>query len=274
MPQIQVIATGSSSFDLSNKIKEPLTGRAIEFFLAPFFLFEISQNKIEIQRLLDSYLIFGLYPEVIKNKKEAPMILRGIYKNYLYKDALEYQGLKNPEIVERLLVALALQIGHEVSLTELSSTLGIDQKTVASYICLLELAFVVFRLSPFSRNLRKEISKSRKIYFWDTGIRNAIINNFNPLTLRSDIGPLWENFIISERLKRNEIISQSPNLYFWRTWQKQEIDYVEEKEGKLFGYEIKWQDKKRKPPSIWLKTYPNGHWQLINKNNFLEFLCD
>ncbi len=271
-PQIQIIATGSSSFDLSNKIKEPLTGRAIEFFLPPFFLLEVDKEKQEINRLLGTRLIFGLYPEVVLKPNEAKDILKSFYQGSLYKDALEYQGLKNPEVIEKLLVALALQIGSQVSYSELASLLGIDQKTVAFYIRLLELAFVIFRLPPFSRNLRKEISKSRKIYFWDNGIRNAIINNFNPLSYRNDIGALWENFLIVERQKRNLITGFSPNIYFWRTWQKQEIDYLEEEGGKIYGFEIKWQEKKKKPPKIWQETYKNSSYHLINRENFLEFL--
>lgn len=271
-PSLQIIATGSSSFDLSNRINEPLTGRAFEFHLGPFSLAETSADPTELRRLLETRLIFGLYPEVVTAQNERQDILRTIYKNYLYKDALEYQGLKNPDLVEKLLTALALQIGSEVSLTELASLLGIDQKTVSSYIRLLELAFIIFRLSPLSRNLRKEISKSRKIYFWDSGIRNAVINSFNPLALRNDGGALWENFLIAERLKRNQIIGRSPNCFFWRTWDQQEIDYLEEEEGKFFGYEIKWQSKKEKAPKLFQETYRNTAWQLINRENFLKFL--
>lgn len=272
-PDLQVIATGSSSFDLSNKIAEPLTGRAYEFNLGPLFFLETNSDQTELRRLLESRLIFGLYPEIVVDPQKAKDTLGTIYKNYLYKDVLEYQGLKNSELIEKLLAALALQIGSEVSLTELAGLLGVDKKTVASYIRLLEAAFIIFRLPPFSRNLRKEISKSRKIYFWDTGIRNAIINNFNPFSLRNDLGGLWENFLLTERLKRNEIIGKSPNRYFWRTWNQQEVDYLEEEGGKYFGYEIKWQDKKVQPPPLWEQTYPNASWQLINKENFWDFLA-
>jgi len=249
-----------------------LTGRAFEFHLGPFFLMETSADPIEIGRLLESRLIFGLYPEVVTAKNERQDLLRTIYKNYLYKDALEYQGLKNPDLVEKLLTALALQIGSEVSLTELASLLGIDQKTVSSYIRLLELAFVIFRLPPLSRNLRKEISKSRKIYFWDTGIRNAVINNFNPLSLRNDAGPLWENFLIAQRLQRNEILGKQANYYFWRTWDQQEIDYVEETEGILSGWEIKWQGKGKRMPGAWAESYQNARYQTIDRKNYLDFL--
>lgn len=268
---LQVIATGSSSFDLSNKISEPLTGRAFEFRLGPFSIKETSNDSVKLRRLLETRLIFGLYPEVVVASSEKQEILKTIYKSYLYKDALEYQGIKNPELIEKLLVALALQVGSEVSYTELATLLGIDQKTVASYIRLLEQAFVIFRLPPLSRNLRKEISKSRKVYFYDTGIRNAVINNFNPLSLRVDTGPLWENFIIAERFKRNEILGKQVNCYFWRTWNQQEIDYVEEEGGILSGWEIKWDDKSKKAPKAWTETYKNSTFRIINRNNYLGF---
>lgn len=272
-PQIQIIATGSSSFDLSNKIKEPLTGRAYEFFLAPLSILEMNQSKIEIKRLIENFLIFGLYPETInKNNEEKKEILRAIYKNYLYKDIFEYQYLKNHYLIENLLSALALQIGSEVSYTELANLLKVDQKTVAFYIRILELAFVIFRLPPLSKNLRSEISKSRKIYFWDLGIRNAIINNFNPLSLRQDIEGLWENFVVAEKIKKNLITGKDPNYYFWRTWKKQEIDFVEEYEGKFYAYEIKWKKQAKKIPKLWKENYQNSSFEIINAENFLEIL--
>lgn len=272
-PQIQVIATGSSSFDLSNKIKEPLTGRTFEFFLSPFSILELNQSKIEQKRLIEDFLIFGLYPEIInKNNEEKKEILRAIYKNYLYKDIFEYQYLKNHYLIENLLSALALQIGSEVSYTELANLLKADQKTVAFYIRILELAFVIFRLPPLSKNLRSEISKSRKIYFWDLGIRNAIINNFNPLSLRQDVGGLWENFVIVEKIKKNLILGKDPNYYFWRTWKKQEIDFIEEYEGKFYAYEIKWKKQAKKVPKIWRENYQNSSFEIINPENFLEIL--
>lgn len=271
-PEIQIIATGSSSFDLSNRISEPLTGRTVEFLLTPFAIKEIYPNHIEAHRLLESRLIFGSYPEVVTSPENSKEYLRSLYKNYLYKDALEFQGLKTPELIEKLLVALALQIGNEVHFTELASLLEVDKKTIASYIRLLELAFVVFRLPPLSRNLRKEISKSRKIYFWDTGIRNTIINNFNPLELRSDTGQLWENFVISERRKRNLIQGFDPNTYFWRTWTRQEVDYVEEEGGKFHGFEIKWKSKKVNPPKQWKEIYSSADWTVIDRVTFYPFI--
>lgn len=272
-PEMQIVATGSSSFDLSNKIKEPLTGRVSEFLLYPLSTLEISNNDTEIKRLLESRLIYGTYPEVVTNQETAKETLQSIYKNYLYKDALEFQGLKNPEMIEKLLTALALQVGQEVSYTELANLVGIDQKTIITYIRLLELAFVIFRISPLSRNLRKEISKSRKIYFYDLGIRNAVINNFNPIHMRSDVGQLWENFAIVERAKRNECLRVNPNRYFWRTWDKQEIDYIEEEGGTMNAFEIKWSVKEKiRQLKIWKETYPNSKWNIINRENFIGFL--
>lgn len=271
MPETQIVATGSSSFDLSNKINEPLTGRTFDFFLPPLSLTEISQNPLETDRLLEARMIYGLYPEIVTSPETARDTIGGIYKNYLYKDALEFQSLRRPELIEKLLAALALQIGNEVSLTELAVLLEADKQTIAAYIRLLELAFVVFRLPPLSRNLRNEINSSRKIYFWDNGIRNAIINNFNPLALRSDTGALWENFAIAERMKRNGNAGLTPNVYFWRTWSKQEIDYIEEEGGQLRAFEVKWQKIRRHPPLLWGKTYANSTWQSVTRNNCLDF---
>jgi len=271
-PHIQVIATGSSSFDLSNKINEPLTGRSIDFFLPPFAISEISKDETETNRLLETRLIYGMYPEIVLNQDKAVGNLKEIYNKYLYKDVFEFQGLKNPEIAEKLLSALALQMGQEVSYTELASLIGVDQKTIANYVRLLELAFVIFKLSPLSRNLRKEIGKSRKIYFWDLGVRNAVINNFNPINLRTDIGQLWENFVIIERAKRNNIKRFTPNRYFWRTWDQQEVDYVEDEGGTLNGFEIKWNTDKIKVPKTFLETYSGSKIELINKNNYQKFI--
>src|SRR6266498_4187278 len=251
LTDLQIIATGSSSLDLSNKIKEPLTGRASEFFLPPFSVTEINKNRLEAERLLETRLRYGLYPEVVTEPDKAEDLLRAIHRNYLYKDALEFAGLKNPEAVEKLVSALALQIGQEVSYTELANLVGVDQKTISTYVRLLELSFIIFRLAPLSRNLRKEISKSRKIYFWDLGIRNASINNFNPLALRNDVGQLWENFLVMERVKKDLTDRRFTNKYFWRTWDKQEVDYVEEEGGHFQAFEIKWNKTKKYPPKAW-----------------------
>lgn len=272
-PQIQIIATGSSSFDLSNKINEPLTGRSHQFLLTPLSLGEVYPDLLTANRMLETRLIYGGYPEAVTSPHEAADYLHNLYQNYLYKDALEYQRLKSPELVEKLLSALALQIGSEVSLTELGKLLGVDKSTISRYIRLLEQAFVIFRLPPLSRNLRKEINKTRKIYFWDTGIRNAIINNFNPLSLRTDTGALWENFLIAERTKRNQNGGLFPNTFFWRTWTMQEIDYIEDSGGRLNAFEIKWQKSRKNAPLSWRQAYPDSRWQSITRNNYWDFLA-
>ena len=273
-PEKQVIATGSSSLDLSDEIVEPLTGRKYEFQLFPFALSELEDKYsfLEIQRILENRIIMGMYPEIVKKSDEAEILLKSLASSYLYKDVLQYQDIRKPELLEKLLTALALQIGSEVSYNELANLLGVSKQTVANYIQLLEKSFVIFHLSPFSRNLRNELTKLRKIYFYDTGIRNAVINNFNPMEMRQDIGQLWENFMISERLKQNAIIGRQVNTYFWRTHQQQEIDYLEDAEGKLKGFEFKWKTGKYRIPKIFLKTYPGSKVQLISKNNFQEFI--
>jgi len=275
-PEKQVIATGSSSLDLSDEIVEPLTGRKYEFQLFPFALSELKDKYsfLEIQRIFENRIIMGMYPEIVKKSDEAEILLKSLASSYLYKDVLQYQDIRKPELLEKLLTALALQIGSEVSYNELANLLGVSKQTVANYIQLLEKSFVIFHLSPFSRNLRNELTKLRKIYFYDTGIRNAIINNFNPMEMRQDIGQLWENFMISERLKQNTIIGRQVNTYFWRTHQQQEIDYLEDAKGKLKGFEFKWKTGKYRIPKIFLKTYPGSEVQLISKNNFQEFIYD
>ncbi len=273
-PQIQIIATGSSAFELSNRISEPLTGRTYEYQLFPLSHTEILtfSNQTEIQRLLERRLIYGMYPDIINNDSEAETLLRNITKNYLYKDVLEYERIKNPDLLEKLLQALALQIGNEVSYTELAQILGVDKKTVASYIRILEQAFIIYILKPFSRNLRKELGKLRKIYYYDLGIRNALINNFNPISLRQDTGAIWENFLIIERIKCFSNQGLFPNRYFWRTWDKQEIDYIEESGGQLSGFEIKWGDKISSAPKSWTVTYPRATFKIINRNNYMKFV--
>ncbi len=273
-PDRQLIATGSSSLDLSNKIVEPLTGRKYEFHLFPFSLPELSQkfSLIELRRILESRIILGMYPEIEEKPDEAQVLLKSLASSYLYKDILQYQDIRRPEILEKLLIALALQIGREVSYNELANSLGVTKETITNYIQLLEKAFVIYRLSPFSRNLRNELSKLRKIYFYDTGIRNALVNNFNSLQIRQDVGQLWENFMISERLKRNSNNGYLVNAYFWRTHQQQEIDYLEESGGRLSGFEIKWQARKGRAPETFLKAYPGSQVELINRDNFEAFV--
>ncbi len=272
LPDIQVIATGSSSFELSDKIKEPLTGRKIEFHLYPFSVNELSglYSKTEIERLLERRIIYGMYPEVVL--KEDPDLIGQLADSYLYKDVLAYQNIKRHDILIKLLQALALQIGSEVSYNELSNMIGIDKKTVENYLNILEQSFVIFRLMPFSRNLRNELKKLRKIYFYDTGIRNALVSNMNPLNIRNDAGALFENFMISERLKLNANFGRRKNIYFWRTHQQKEIDYIEESSGKLEAYEFKLGIKAQKPPKEFLEAYPDSTHKVITRENFRGFL--
>lgn len=272
---IQVIATGSSSFELFSSVVEPLTGRKYEFYLFPLSAQELSSiySPLEIKRLIHNRVIMGMYPEVITKPNESNDVLKELAGSYLYKDILTYQGLRSPEALERLLQALALQIGSEVSYNELAGTVGIDKKTVDTYIQILEKAFVVFRLNPFSRNLRNELKKLRKIYFFDTGIRNAVIRNLNPIHLRQDAGHLWENFLISERTKYNLNNRINVNAYFWRSHQQQEIDYLEDNSGMLSGFEMKWGTKRQRIPKLFLSTYKESTIEKIDKDNFMQFVC-
>lgn len=273
-PEIQIIATGSSSFELSNSIIEPLTGRKIELYLYPIAIEELlqSESSIEVNRLLENRIIYGMYPEIIQNQISQYNTLLELTRSYLYKDILQYQSIKNPNILDGLLQALALQIGNEVSYNELAILLQIDKKTVERYIDLLEKAFIIFRLNPLSRNQRHEISSKRKIYFYDTGIRNMVIKNLNSLNLRQDKGALWENFIVAERKKYLEYHNKNPRSYFWRTYEQQEIDYLEEENGILNAFEIKWSETKWNKPSAFKQSYPETNSLLINNSNYLDFL--
>lgn len=271
----QVLVTGSSSLELSSKINEPATGRMFEYKLFPLSLSELANNtsQREETRLLEQRMIYGLYPEIVTNPSDNKRLLSSLANNYLYKDLLSYQGIKKPEILHKLVRALALQIGSKVSYNELSNLLGIDKETVESYIYLLEKCFVVFRLPSYSRNMRNEIKKGKKIYFYDNGIRNALISNFAPLEMRQDTGALWENFMISERMKRNTYLNDYSQLFFWRTQQQQEIDLIEEKDGQLFAYEFKWNSKKKyKLPSSFESNYSNTEFNVISRENFWEFV--
>lgn len=273
IPERQVIATGSSSFDIANRISEPLTGRIFPFFLSAFSLLELKSlySSLELERLFEGFLRFGLYPETIQQtEEEAKKLIALITDQYLYKDLLEFERLRHPEILQKLLQALALQLGNEVSYTELSQLIQVSRQTVERYLDLLEKSFVIFRLLPLSRNPRKEIGTTRKIYFYDLGIRNSLINNFNRLELRNDVGALFENFCIVERMKRQEIEETSMNRYFWRTYQQQEIDLIEEEGGKLQGFEFKWKKTGAKIPKAFLSLYPGSSFSVINRENFLE----
>ena len=275
LPDIQLIVTGSSSLDLANDINEPLTGRKFEYTLFPLSFGELIENNELIQTMgeLERRLSFGSYPDVINNHGNEREILNNLTSSYLYKDLLSFKGIRKPEMLEKLLIALAFQMGNEVSYTELSNTLQVDKETVSNYIYLLEQTFIIFRLSPFSRNLRNELTKKRKFYFIDNGIRNALIANYNPVDLRQDIGQLWENFLISERLKFNHYHFQYANSYFWRTHQQQEIDYLEEKSGKLYAWEFKWSKTKRyRFPKTFLNNYPENITAIITRDNYLDFI--
>lgn len=275
-PHLQVIATGSSSFELSNKVSEPLTGRKAVYKLYPLTFEEMNQGAsfVETSRNLTRVLRFGLYPSVIlADDKQAQENLNEIASSYLFKDILEFQYLKKPEILLGLLKLLAFQISNEVSYTELAGKLRVDQTVVQRYIQLLEDNFVIFRLPALKRNLRNEIGKSRKIYFWDLGIRNAIIQRINTLDTRDDTGALWENFCISERMKFLVYNNRQENSYFWRTYSQHEIDYIEEADGKYNAFEFKWQaGKKTGLPKEYKEGYPDSVCETITPANFMDWL--
>ncbi|MCF8357959.1 MAG: ATP-binding protein [Prolixibacteraceae bacterium] len=275
IPGIQVIATGSSSFDLLNAVNEPLTGRKWEYLLFPLSYNELINHydPISEKGLLNHRLIFGSYPEIVEKKGNEHELLQLLTSNYLYKDLLIHEQIKKPQIIEKLVRALAFQVSNEVSYGELAQTVGADIQTIEKYIDMLEKAFIVFRLYGLSRNLRNEIKKSRKIYFYDNGIRNTVIGNFSPVSSRTDIGALWENYFISERKKFLAYANDYSNCYFWRTHAQQEIDYIEEKDGILKAFEIKWNPlKKVKFPASFLKAYPSNETNVVHPGNFADFL--
>jgi uncharacterized protein len=271
---VQVIATGSSSFELSGKVNEPLTGRKYEFMLFPLSFQEMVQHHglLEEKRQLEQRIIFGYYPEIVTHPGEEKERLQLLTDSYLYKDLLMLEQIKKPALLEKLLKALALQIGSEVKFNEVAQTIGSDQKTVEKYIDLLQKAFVLFQVPAFSRNVRNEIKKGRKIYFYDCGVRNAVLNNFNTLSNRTDTGALWENFVMAERLKYLRYKSDDAKFYFWRTTQQQEIDLVEEAGDKLTAYEIKWKKTKIRLPVTFTANYPNVPSAVISQENVEEFI--
>lgn len=275
-PDKYFIATGSSSFELANKTGESLTGRKRVVTLYSIAQLELAYTNSPSEQIreLNKYLIYGSYPEVVTAKlnKEKEEIIKQIAYSYLIKDILFFDRIKNSETIFRLLKLLAFQIGSEVSANELATNLGIDTKTVLYYLDLLEKSFVIFPLGGFSRNLHKEITKMSKYYFYDNGIRNALISSFNKLEDRNDVGQLWENFLMIERRKRNAYQKVSTNYYFWRTYDKKEIDLIEENNDQLNGFEFKWKPQKTKAPKLWLETYKNAHYQEINRNNHLDFV--
>ena len=273
--EVQLIATGSSAFELANQTNEPLTGRKWEFQLYPLSFKELVnyQNLIEERRLLHHRLVFGSYPEIITSNGNEKELLKQLTDSYLYKDILMWERIKKPEKLLKLMQALAFQLGNEVSYNELGQMIGLDNQTVEKYIQLLEKTFVIFRLGAFSRNLRKELKKSRKIYFFDNGIRNALIANFNIAALRSDIGALWENYLISERIKFLHYHQIWANYWFWRTQDQQEIDYLEERDGKIYAWEFKWSPRaKVRLSKTFSKAYPNHEFKVITPENYDSFL--
>ena len=274
---IQVIVTGSSSFELKGQVNEPLTGRKYEFFLYPVSFREMADHTtlLEEKRMINHRLIYGYYPEIVSNPGEEKELLNLLADSYLYKDLFAWEQIKKPAVLEKLLQALALQMGNEVSYHELGQLIGADNQTVERYIDLLEKTFVVFRLAALSRNLRNELKKSRKIYFYDNGIRNAIIKNFNPPDLRDDRGALWENFMISERMKANQYSNRLVNIWFWRTHAQQEIDFIEEYNGKLHAYEFKWNPSKKVHFSkSFLNAYPGSTTMAVTPDNYDEFILE
>jgi uncharacterized protein len=273
---IRILVTGSSSFELAGQIGEPLTGRKISLTLYPFSQSELSAlyNSYDLKEKLEDFMIFGAYPEVIisPDKNEKIRILNELVGSYLLKDILELDRVKSSKLLLDLLRLLAFQVGNLVSLSELSVSLQIDNKTVARYLDLFEKSFVIFSLRGFSKNLRSEVTRKCKYYFYDNGVRNALISNFNPLNIRNDQGMLWENFIFMERLKWRNYKGLNANIFFWRTYDSKEIDLIEEREGKLFGYEFKWGTKIQKPPVSWHSNYPDASYEIINPENYLDFI--
>jgi len=291
---VKVIATGSSSFDLANKINEPLTGRKWgaalfrdvhvaaphaasmpQYHLFPLSFSEMANQTSVLEEMgcLEMRMIFGYYPEVVMHPGEEKERLLELVNSYLYKDVLVWEKLQKAEKITRLLQALAFQIGSQVSYTEIAGLIGLDSKTVEKYIDLLEKAFIIYRLTSFSRNLRNELKTSKKIYFYDNGVRNALISAFNPLELRDDVGALWENFIMAELLKKDMYAKNYAHKWFWRTKQKQEIDLIREADGIYTAYELKWKDKKKTQcPAAFKAAYPEAKFQVISKENFIEYV--
>jgi len=272
--EVQLLVSGSSAFELNNQTNEPLTGRKWEYQMLPISWDELetSIGYVTAAQQLELRILYGMYPDTINHIGEEAEVLKQLTNSYLYKDLLAFDGIRKPEILEKLLRALALQLGNEVSYNELAQLLGIDKKTVSNYIEILEKGYVIFKLPSFSRNLRNEIKTNQKIYFYDTGVRNAIIGNFNPLEVRTDKGALWENFLVAERLKTLNYEKPLTNAYFWRTTRQQEIDYVEENAGKIKGFEFKWNPKaKSKKHKSFMKAYDTDI-NIVHRENFRDFL--
>jgi predicted AAA+ superfamily ATPase len=270
---VQLFVSGSSSFDLGNELNEPLTGRKWEYELFPISWeeYENGIGFIKSEQQIENRLLYGFYPDVINNQGKEREVLKNLVNSYLYRDILAFSDIRKPEVLEKLLQALALQMGNEVNFNELSQLIGINKVTVQKYIEILEQGYIVFRLNSFSRNIRNEIKQNRKIYFYDNGIRNMIIGNFNQLDLRQDKGALWENFLVSERRKQNIYKDTFAKMYFWRTIQQQEVDFVEENNGNILGFEFKWKNRNDKLPQSFIAAY-NAEGKVIHRENFREFV--
>jgi predicted AAA+ superfamily ATPase len=277
VPGLEVIVTGSSSFELAGQVGEPLTGRKTTVTLFPIAQLELESmhNRFELKERVDEYLIFGGYPEVVaaEARQDKIQIIEELMSSYMFKDILALERVRSPKILVDLLRLLAFQLGSEVSHHELAQKVGIDQKTVGRYLELFERTFILYNLRGYSRNLRSEITKKSKYYFYDIGMRNAIISNFNRLELRNDVGALWENFLFMERLKKRAYHGVHGNCYFWRTWEKKEIDLIEERDGNLFAYEFKWKaGKDNAVPGQWKSAYPEAVYSVIDTGNYLDFV--
>lgn len=275
IPDLNIFITGSSALDLRNKVGEPLTGRSVFFYLYPISQAELNEDFLTAKKNLQTKLIYGSYPQVVMEEtiNEKIEVLDSIKNGYLLKDILELDNQKDTVFILNLLRQIAFQIGNDISYSELASNLNVNKKTVQRYLNILEKTYIIFSLQGFSRNIRKEYSKTPRYYFWDNGIRNSLISNFNSVILRDDIGKLWENFCISERLKISNYKLFKANYYFWRTYDQKEIDLIEEKDGKLNAYEFKWKNKKVKSPKLFLDTYKKSEFEVINQDNFLSFIC-
>ncbi|WP_256527669.1 ATP-binding protein [Dyadobacter diqingensis] len=276
IPNIRIIVTGSSALDLSQKSGEPLTGRAYFHNLYPIAQEELNQheNPVQILSNLEERLVYGGYPELFQLNliKERELYLKDLVTSYLLKDILTYEGIRNADKIKDLLRLIAYQVGKEVSMEELGKTLQISKNTVEKYLDLLTKVFILRKVGGFSRNLRKEVTKTSRWYFHDNGIRNALINDFRPLVLRTDVGELWENYLVSERLKYLHYAQRQPEFYFWRTYDQQEIDWLEYENGHLSAFEFKWTENQTKIPKAFSQAYPDATFQLINRGNYIGFI--
>ncbi len=273
---VRLVVTGSSALEIANQMNEPLTGRKWEYNLFAFSWNELKNHfgYLQNHKNIPQYLIYGTYPEIITQPNDAEDLLKQLTGSYLYKDILQFHGIRKPEILDKLLLALALQLGSEVNYNELSRTVGIDRSTVEQYISLLEKAYVLFRVLPLSRNVRTEMNTTRKVYFYDNGVRNTIIGNFKSLEFRQDVGALWENFMISERVKKLNYQKWHGRTYFWRTYQQQEIDWIEEIDDEFCAIEFKWNEnnKNKKFPKTFIENYPIKNTLVVSPKNCDEFL--